>query len=102
MIATNDVIIQAALQDNGIEAKLSGNEASALGFALDGPDAIEIIVKASDFDKAKSIIEELDASEPEDIPAWTCVCGEEVDAGFGICWSCGAEYPAARAGGTEE
>ena len=81
-------------EDQGIDAKLSGHEASALGLALDGPDEVEVIVQRSDFEKAKSIIEELETAVPDEIPAWNCKCGEEVDEGFGVCWSCGADYVA--------
>ena len=84
----------AALTENGIEAKLHGEEASALGMDLDGPDAIEIIVKRKDYEAAKAILEELSSIDSDPIPAWTCECGEEVDEGFAVCWSCQAEYKA--------
>lgn len=86
----------AALQAAGIDAKLHGDEVSALGLSLEGPDLIEIIVTRGDYEKSKKILEELEEAEPDVIPAWTCKCGEEVDEGFGICWSCQTEYKASE------
>ena len=86
--------VLGALRDNGVDAKLSGEEHSALGIDLDGPDAIEIIVTRDEYDKAKAIIDDLETAVEEPVPAWTCKCGEDVDEGFDACWSCGAEYKA--------
>jgi hypothetical protein len=86
--------IKNALEDQNIQAMMTGNEASAFGMSLDGADEVEIFVKADDLAKAKVLVEELMSETGEPIPAWTCKCGEDVDEGFGICWSCGAEYPA--------
>ena len=36
-------LAQAALKEQGIDAKLTGNEASALGLSLEGADDIEVI-----------------------------------------------------------
>ena len=66
--------------------------ASALGVALDGPDLIELFVHPSNVEKAKELIMAVMEEEGDEIPGWTCQCGEEVDEGFGVCWSCGAEY----------
>ncbi len=82
----------AALVEKGIDAKLHGEEHSALGLDLDGPDAIEIIVQRKDYDAAKAILDELSATEADPIPGWTCECGAEVDEGFAVCWQCQAEY----------
>ena len=80
------------LEDNDIHCLVSGVEASALGVALDGPDLIELFVYQSDLDQAKELIMAVMEEEGDEIPGWTCQCGEEVDEGFGVCWSCGAEY----------
>jgi hypothetical protein len=79
--------------DHGIDAKVSGTESSALGADLDMPGPIELFVNPDDAKKAKELVEELLDDDEDDIPAWTCKCGEEVDEGFFVCWSCGAEYP---------
>ncbi len=87
--------VLAALLENGIDAKLSVDEHSALGMDLDvHADEVELIVKRAEFDKAKEIIEDLETGEVEKVPAWTCQCGEDVDEGFDTCWSCGAGYKA--------
>ena len=80
------------MAEKGIDAKLHGEEHSALGLDLDGPEAIEVIVKRKDYDAAKAILDELKSTEADPIPAWKCECGEEVDEGFAVCWSCQAEY----------
>lgn len=85
--------IKNALGEQGIQVMMSGSEASAFGVSLDGADDVELFVKAEDLEKGKALVEELLNDEDEElVPAWTCQCGEEVDEGFGICWSCGAEY----------
>ena len=49
-----------------------------------------------DFEAAKQLIdkmlEDVEEEEQEEVPAWVCDCGEEVDEGFFVCWACGAEY----------
>jgi len=86
--------LKGFLADHGVEAKISGLEHSALGTDLEGPDPIELFVTPSDFENAKSLVEELVDDGEDEVPAWTCKCGEQVDEGFFVCWSCGAEYQA--------
>ena len=92
-------IAQAMLAEHGINASIDNGE-SALGFDLVDMDEIDLIVMRRDFDRAKELIGEMQAVAGEEdapIPAWTCNCGEEVDEGFFVCWSCGADYkPAAE------
>jgi len=83
---------KGALEDNGIKALVKGIEGSAFGAAIDGPDEIEVYVYSDDVEESKAIIMELLDEDGDEIPAWTCTCGEEVDEGFGVCWSCGADY----------
>ena len=83
---------KGALEDNGISALVKGIAGSAFGAALDGPDEIEVYVYSDDVEESKAIIMELLDEDGDEIPAWTCTCGEEVDEGFGVCWSCGADY----------
>ena len=90
---TEATLAKAVLEENGIQATLSGLEPSALGLSLDGDDLIEIYVASSDVSQAKTLLENLAGLDQEHVvPAWTCACGEEVDEGFFVCWSCGAEY----------
>ena len=95
MVLESDVeanFFKGILEEDGIHCLVSGVEASALGVALDGPDLIELFVHESDVEKAKELIMAVMEEEGDEIPGWTCQCGEEVDEGFGVCWSCGAEY----------
>jgi hypothetical protein len=93
---TEATLAQAVLEENGIHATIAGLEPSALGLSLDG-ELIEIFVASSDVSQAQSLLENLaGADQEDDIPAWTCACGETVDEGFFVCWSCGAEYKKAE------
>lgn len=89
---TDALQLKAALEAVGVRAMISGLEASALGASLEGMDVIEIFVKPSQIDLASDVLDQLEAESEDEIPEWTCVCGEQVDAGFAICWSCGADY----------
>lgn len=45
-------------------------------------------VNEADLDSARTILDRLRAG-PDDARPWTCArCGETVDAGFDLCWSC--------------
>ncbi len=84
---------KTVLEDKGIKAFVEEPDAGTFGFGLDVVDEFAIIVHRDNFESAKAILDELEEiEEGEPIPAWTCKCGEEVDEGFGVCWSCGAEY----------
>lgn len=84
--------LKDALAEHDIKVLMMGNEASAFGMSLDGEDSVELFVHRDDYEKAKPLVEELMSDEGEPIPAWICKCGEEVDEGFGVCWSCGAAF----------
>lgn len=86
------VFVRAALEDIGIKPMVSGLELGAFGDAVDGGGEIEIHVNEADFEKAKILVDEILNDESDPIPAWTCKCGEDVDEGFFVCWSCGEEY----------
>ncbi len=86
------VFIRAALEDAGITPMVSGLEVGVFGDAVDGSGEIEVHVALADYEKAKSLVDEIMNDESEPIPAWTCKCGEDVDEGFFVCWSCGNEY----------
>ena len=92
--------MKAALEERGIKAFLEGLDASALGNALDGDEILELFVQAEDYARADQLLIEIfDEEEADDVPAWTCQCGEEVDAGFFFCWNCEAEY---QSGGKDD
>lgn len=85
---------KAALKEAGIAAHIADSDEGAFGFSLDASEQINLVVNRDDYESAKRILEELEEiEEGEPAPAWTCACGEEVDEGFAVCWSCNAEYP---------
>jgi hypothetical protein len=86
-------LLKSALEENDIHVFIKGlGGDSAFGGALDGADEIELFVYEDDVEEAKGAIVDLLEEDVDEIPAWTCKCGEDVDEGFGICWSCGADY----------
>lgn len=95
-------IWHALLSEAGIQAMVTGLGGSALGEALDGADLIEVYIPKAQVEEARHLIERLLAEAEDPIPAWTCECGEEVDAGFFVCWSCEAEYSGPIEGVSEE
>ena len=89
--------LRLLLDANGIESMVAGEEANSIfGGALadTGMTGVEVLVRRADFDDAQTVMLEVPAACDTLIPAWTCVCGESVDQGFAICWSCGKDCPA--------
>ena len=90
---TEIMILRGLLENDGIKSFVSGMDAgSALGSIIDGNEVIELFVSEALEAKAMTIVEQFEAEDESPIPAWTCSCGEEVDEGFSVCWSCEAEY----------
>ena len=84
---------KALLESKGITATVMDPDSGTFGFGLDAVDEFFLIISKNDLDAAEKILAEMDAIE-DGVPvqAWTCKCGEEVDEGFGACWSCGGAY----------
>lgn len=94
-------LAQSRLLDAGIPARLDGDLTGTtlwhVGTALGG---VKVLVAETDRDRAQDVLasDAGDTVDPE-IPAWTCpACGEINEAGFSVCWSCGAEFEPATAG----
>ena len=87
------------LNEQEIEAQV-GNETSStiFGAGIAGSSnafSIKVLVMKRDLEKALEIKAEFFArksDDPMEIPEWNCKCGEVVDEGFAVCWSCEAEY----------
>lgn len=95
MVAESEVeanLLKGVLMENGIHVLVSGLDGSALGSALDGPDEIMIFVYEEDLQNSRDLVSEIIEADEDPVPAWTCKCGEDVDEGFFVCWSCGAEF----------
>ena len=86
-------VAKTVLDGEGIESSVLGSESSGFG-ALSNDAAFQLVVKRSEYEKARAALEHAESNADElAIPAWTCQCGEEVDEGFAVCWSCGADWP---------
>lgn len=94
-------MVKGFLAEHDVDVMIKGLDSSAFGDALDGPDAIEIFIQRADYDNANELLRELIEGDDQPIPAWTCQCGEEVDEGFFVCWSCGQEYELKSSEGSE-
>ena len=88
------MMVKARLEEEGIKVMIKGLESSAFGDALDGADWIELFVPKPQLTDAKALVDDMQSEDETPIPAWTCECGEDVDAGFFVCWSCQAEFKA--------
>lgn len=82
-------ILQIALIDRGIKATISG-DVSAFG-ATGAAIGVRVFVRRIEVDEAKKLIVEMEQEIP--VPEWSCKCGETVDEGYALCWSCGSEHP---------
>lgn len=87
---------KAVLEDNNIRATIPPPDSGAFGVSLEGEEEIELIVERKDLAAAQALIAEIETPDADPVPEWTCKCGEQVDEGFAVCWSCNAEYPGAN------
>lgn len=90
-------LLRVALENDGIRASVANEQsASLLGASMFGPTSafwVEVLVFNSDSEEALAIKHRIfPEGETETVPEWTCPCGETVDAGFEICWSCSSPY----------
>ena len=75
------------LNDNGIPAWVTRDGVAAFGSGcLVG---VDVSIHKINVDAAKKVLAKLPQEKP--VPEWTCACGEKVDEGFALCWSCGAD-----------
>lgn len=89
--------VRLLLEAHSIDATVQNEESSAvLGgsiFGQIGLFKVELFVLRSDYADAKMVMEQVPAAAEILIPEWNCQCGETVDAGFAVCWSCGEPHP---------
>ncbi len=84
---------RSVLDGAGIESRVLGSETAGFG-SLSNDAAFQLIVAREDYERAVEVLEQAASEVSElEVPAWTCECGEEVDEGFAVCWSCGAAWP---------
>jgi hypothetical protein len=80
--------VRILLEANGISAIVVGDAISETGL-----EPVLVFVHQENLDLAQTVIREVPAAAEILIPEWRCVCGETVDAGFNVCWSCGRDHP---------
>ena len=105
VLATFDSVVEAhlfkqELENNGIKAAIANETTGAVfGFTLAGQSSafwIEVLVMDADSERGlevKTAWNQKDRTlETSEITEWTCKCGETVDEGFAVCWSCGTDH----------
>jgi len=95
--STDAHLLRNVLEENGVDARVGNETTTAIfGATIAGPSSafwIEVLVLKSDAEKALEIKNRFLANtDGSPIPEWTCKCGETVDAGFAVCWSCESQY----------
>ena len=94
-------MLKNALDEQNIPSRVANEMSASSIVGLGGPISavwIEVLVRKDDADAALLVKRQFLARENEasDIPEWKCECGELVDAGFAVCWSCQADYKASQ------
>jgi len=89
-------LIVDELKAGGMQAHVTG---SYLGGAIGELPPTEVIgvwlTEALHTDRARSMIEEFEASRQRPAADWQCSeCAEDVGREFGACWNCGTIRPA--------
>ena len=90
------ILLNNNLSENGIPAWVTGGEGVRIfgdGLAAAGLVGVDVRIRTIDLEAARLVLAELqkDSSSPSPL-SWKCECGEEVDEGFAVCWSCGSEW----------
>lgn len=79
-------IIVTLLKDRNIDSILDKDDAGGMHPHLQATTGVKVLVKESDLETAKSIIEKTN----ENLPSWTCKkCNEVHEGQFLVCWNCG-------------
>ena len=91
-------VAQSLLIENGIDAIVTDVEAATTlwhaGLALGG---VKVEVP---FEQAQAAQEILNAETQ--VGEWVCKCGERIEAGFAVCWQCGASVDGSTESTTNE
>lgn len=84
--------IKGQLVEAGVDAVLEGEDTAAMLSHLGSTIAhVSVLIRVRDRERVVELLKEWDAGRL--IPAWICrSCQAEVDAGFAVCWNCGAEW----------
>lgn len=92
---TEAIFLRDELLHNGIQAHVANDKpVTGVGSAWFGKPRVDVLVFVADVERALEVKDQLLSSDTEEtIPEWICSCGETVDAGFEICWSCASPHP---------
>ena len=86
--------VRSLLESHGIKANVSDEQTNAvLGSGSQSLIPVKVFVFRSDLAEAEIIMNQVPAAAEIMIPQWTCSCGNLVDEGFSVCWSCGDPWP---------
>jgi hypothetical protein len=85
-------ILRGFLEQAGVPVTLHGEALSGAYSGVPRVADVRVMVPAAFRDRAQALVEEYQSGPSvEDGEPWRCAdCGEENDAGFEICWRCGA------------
>lgn len=86
------ILFRNLLNDHGIPAWVTGGDGVNIfgaGLTAAGLVGVDVSIHKINMDVAKEILGRL--PKEKETPAWKCSCGESVDKGFEVCWSCGAD-----------
>ncbi|HEX5446114.1 MAG TPA: hypothetical protein VFW87_19965 [Pirellulales bacterium] len=92
-------VARVALEAEGIKAFLTDDHLIGMGWIFgNAVGHVKLLVAVSDAERASQLLEAgFDDWPLDDAEPWNCSqCGEEVDAEFDECWSCGAVRPEHR------
>lgn len=92
------ILFRTMLNEHGIPAWVTGGDGVntfGAGLTAAGLVGVDVSIHKANVAAAKSILAKMESNE-ETISPWTCQCGADVDEGFGVCWSCGADIEEMR------
>ena len=87
------LLFRNMLNDHGIPAWVTGGDGVNIfgaGLTAAGLVGVDVSIHKINVEAAQEILAKLPKAE-ETVQAWTCRCGENVDEGFEVCWSCGSD-----------
>ena len=94
------ILLRNALNERGIPAWVTGGDGVntfGAGLTAAGLVGVDVNIREIDLEPANEILANIETGRDEvHIPEWKCGCGESVDEGFAVCWSCGADFEPAQ------
>jgi hypothetical protein len=90
-------LLRGVLEEHGIPCRLENEHTASLAGQVPFTETWpELWVDPEDEARAHALLDDWRAASVPPGEPWTCPhCGEEVEAQFSACWSCGRERPVA-------